>query len=542
MTAPQRLACLVFLLAAGLSLAACGGSSSKTTPEQVGDFSLSASPNSVSLTQGASSPLSVTVSAVHGLTGSVNVAISGLPAGVTSSPQFPLSAAVGSTVSVTLSAAKTANLGPSLLSFQGTQGSLSHSASAALNVGPFPDFGIAIQPGSVALTQGAASKPVSVVVTPLNAFSGNVSVSIAGLPAGISASTGNQFKISAGSAQVITFAAASSAAPGTAGLTLQGTSGSLSHSASAALQVQAAVAPDFSLAVKPGLVAITQGQQSRPVSISAAGLNGFSGDVTVSISGLPAGVTASPSSLTISAGSSQSVTFFVPTSTKPQSAILTFTGTGGSITHSVTSNMQTLLTPCTGTDCAEQGSDPVFSLTYFATTAVFPLDETIHIVNPGIQSIPSSTPDLCANIYVFDANQELSECCSCDVTANATLTLSVSNNLASNPGNGVGAASGTIAVIPGTVPESGFCDPTNPNPAPDLEVWGTHVDSPGVNRSGAANAAVVETRSADLTLTGGEETDLALLCAFIEVNDSGTGICSCTEGAGSDAKRALAQK
>jgi hypothetical protein len=524
MTAPQRLASLVFMLAAGLSLAACGGSSSKITPEQVGDFSLSASPSSVSLAQGASSPLSVTVSAVNGLTGSVNVAISGLPAGVTSSPQFPLSAAVGSTVSVTLSAAKTANLGPSLLSFQGTQGSLNHSASAALNVGPFPDFGMAIQPGSVSLTQGAASQPVSVVVTPLNAFSGNVAISIAGLPAGISASTGNQFNISAGSAQVITFNAASSAAPGTAALTLQGSSGSLSHSASAALQVQALVVPDFSLKVQP-LVAVTQGQQSRPVSVSAAGINGFSGDVAVSISGLPAGVTASPSSLTISAGSSQSMTFNVPINTPPQSATLTFTGTGGSITHAVTANLQTL-------------ADAVFSITYFDSTVAAPTpDETIRIVNPGIQSTASALPDLCANIYVFDAGQELEECCSCDVTANATLALSVAA-LTANPGNGVPFDSGTVVVIPGTLPSTGFCDASNPNAAPDLEVWGTHL-APGVNRAGAVYAAVAETRSPDLTLAGSEETDLATVCGYIETNDSGTGICqrACFAPPGSDAKR-----
>jgi hypothetical protein len=513
MTAPQRLACLVFLLAAGLSLAACGSNNpSSHTPQPEGDFSLAASPSSVALTQGGSAPVSVTVSAVNGLTGSVNVAIGGLPPGVTASPASPFSAAVGSTVSVTLSAAANANLGPSLLSFQGSQGSLSHSASAALNVGAMPDFGIAIQPGSVSLTQGASSQPVSVVVTPLNAFAGSVSVSLAGLPSGISASTGSSFKISAGSAQTITFTAANSVAPGTDSLTVNGTSGSLSHSASAALQVQAAVTPDFSLAVQPGLVAVTQGQQSRPVTISTAEINGFSGDVAVSISGLPAGVTASPSSFSIAAGSSQSVVFNAPINTKPGSATVQFTGTGGAITHSATATMQTL-------------ADAVFSITPIFVKA--PPDQTIHIVNPGIQSTASSTPDLCANIYVFDQSQELKECCSCDVTANATLSLSLDNNLTSNPGNGVATIEGTIAVIPGTLPSSGMCDAANPVPAPDLEVWSQHLAEGATRLLPTGGVTVVETKAADLTLIGSEETDLASLCGFIEGNDSGKGQCTC---------------
>jgi len=40
---------------------------------------------------------------------------------------------------------------------------------------------------------------------------------------------------------------------------------------------------------------------------------------------------------------------------------------------------------------------------------------------------------LCANIYVFDDDQELQECCSCPVTADGVRTLSTINDLTSNP-------------------------------------------------------------------------------------------------------------
>jgi len=527
MTVRKRLACLVFVLIAGLSVASCTSTHSPATsnePAPSGDFTLAASPNAVSLPQGGTSTLSVAVTAVHGLTGNVSVAISGLPAGVSTSPQSPLSVSVGSTVSLTLSATTAASLGPATLNFQGSQGSLNHAATEALTVAPMPNFAVAIQPGSVGLTQGGTSQPVSVSVTSLNAFSGNVAIALVGLPPGIAASTGSGFNVAAGASQSITFTAANSAAPGTINVMLQASSGPLTHSAGATLQVQAAAQPDFDLAVLPGLVAVTQGQDSRPVSVAVTGINGFASDVTVAVSGLPAGVTASPSSLTIPAGSSLPVTFYVPANAPAGSATLTFTGTADSITHSATVTIQT-------------STDPVFSITYFDTTITTPTpNETIRIVNPGIQSTPSTTPDLCANIYVFDATQELEECCSCDITANGSLALSITTNLTSNPDNGVAITSGTIAVIPGT----GACDPRTPNPAPDLAVWGTHL-APGVNRAGAVNAAVVETRAEDLTLSGNEETELAGLCSMIYANDSGFGICSC-EGDVTDGVKALARR
>src|SRR5581483_3723693 len=59
---------------------------------------------------------------------------------------------------------------------------------------------------------------------------------------------------------------------------------------------------------------------------------------------------------------------------------------------------------------------------------------TIRIINPGVTGSPISGDQgtLCANIYVFDDTQEMVECCSCPVTANGLLTLSV-QDLTENP-------------------------------------------------------------------------------------------------------------
>src|ERR1039458_41773 len=60
-------------------------------------------------------------------------------------------------------------------------------------------------------------------------------------------------------------------------------------------------------------------------------------------------------------------------------------------------------------------------------------DALLRIVDAG--NWIGGTGDLCANIYVFNDQQEMQECCSCQLTANSLTTLSVINELTSNPAN-----------------------------------------------------------------------------------------------------------
>jgi hypothetical protein len=66
-------------------------------------------------------------------------------------------------------------------------------------------------------------------------------------------------------------------------------------------------------------------------------------------------------------------------------------------------------------------------------------DELLRIVDAGnFRPAGDTAPtpgDVCANIYVFNDIQEQQECCSCPITANELLTVSVMNQLTSNPFN-----------------------------------------------------------------------------------------------------------
>ena len=124
------------LLSLAWTCAGCGGaSSSSPPPPPAPDFTLSLSSNSISIAQGATSPsVNISVNAVNGFTGAVQVMLSALPVGVTSNPQSPFSVAAGASTPVIFGAAANAATGSFTISVQGASGTLSHSASLALAI------------------------------------------------------------------------------------------------------------------------------------------------------------------------------------------------------------------------------------------------------------------------------------------------------------------------------------------------------------------------------------------------------------------------
>jgi len=124
------------LLSLAWTCVGCGGaSSSSPPPPPAPDFTLSLSSNSISIAQGATSPsVNISVNAVNGFTGAVQVMLSAVPVGVTSNPQSPFSVAAGASTPVIFGAAANAATGSFTISVQGASGTLSHSASLALAI------------------------------------------------------------------------------------------------------------------------------------------------------------------------------------------------------------------------------------------------------------------------------------------------------------------------------------------------------------------------------------------------------------------------
>ena len=158
----------------------------------------------------------------------------------------------------------------------------------------------------------------------------------------------------------------------------------------------------------------------------------------------------------------------------------------------------------------------VYKLNYFSNNAAPAPDATVRISNPGL-----TYGNLCAMIYVFDADQQLTECCGCVQTHNNLSTYSV-RALTGNPLTGVVSRNGVIKVVSAAVNNSP-CDPTaNVTPKANLRVWVTHIQN-----AVGSSYPITETESSDSTLGATELANLQSQCAFIGILGSGQGVCQC---------------
>jgi hypothetical protein len=199
------------------------------------NYTLSASPSSLTVTQGSSGSSTITVTPSGGFTGSVTLSTSALPSGVTAS--FGTNPTTGSSV-VTFTASSTATTGTTSVTITGTSGTLSHTTSISLtiNATATPNFSLSASPSSLSVTQGSSGSS-TITVSPSGGFTGSVTLSNSALPSGVTASFGTNPTTST---SVLTFTASSTATTGTSTITITGTSGTLSHTTTISLTINAA--------------------------------------------------------------------------------------------------------------------------------------------------------------------------------------------------------------------------------------------------------------------------------------------------------------
>jgi len=196
---------------------------------------------------------------------------------------------------------------------------------------PQPDFTLSATPSSLTVVQGAgASYTVSIART--GGFTGSVTLSASGLPSGSAANFSPNN--TTGNSSTMSVATSATTPAGSYTLTITGIGGSNTRTTAVTVVVQAASGPDYSLSASPSSHTVVRGARtSYTVTITRSG--GFTGPVTLSVSGLPGGVGATfRPNTTTGAGSTMSVTTRPTTSTGSYS--LTITGVSGSLTRTVT--------------------------------------------------------------------------------------------------------------------------------------------------------------------------------------------------------------
>jgi glycoprotein endo-alpha-1,2-mannosidase len=97
-------------------------------------------------------------------------------------------------------------------------------------------------------------------------------------------------------------------------------------------------AADFSIVIAPASVSTQVGGTSAPVTVSLNALSGFSGAVSVTMTGFPNGITSSlASSFTLTAGMPQQVTFSAPAAAG--TFTVQFQGAAGTLSHAANATL-----------------------------------------------------------------------------------------------------------------------------------------------------------------------------------------------------------
>jgi hypothetical protein len=160
--------------------------------------------------------------------------------------------------------------------------------------------------------------------------------------------------------------------------------------------------------------------------------------------------------------------------------------------------------------------DDPYALSYYdnAHTSGAP-DATLRLINDG-----TTEGTLCANLYVFNGDQEMEECCSCPITPDGLLTYSVNANVTGNPLTGGVLKHGVIKLISGNPDPT--CNPAAVAVQGGLRGWVTHIQ-----KGTGTSFVTTEEELSDSFLSRSELGTLELDCAILLELEDGQGACSC---------------
>ena len=150
-------------------------------------------------------------------------------------------------------------------------------------------------------------------------------------------------------------------------------------------------------------------------------------------------------------------------------------------------------------------------------------DNLLRLINPT-----DADGTLCAEIYVFDSEEEMGECCGCPITPNGLDQISVGKDLLTNwflPGGP--PPSGTIVEL--TTTEAFGCDPTVPvtegQSASNIIGYITH--NQVIDRIPATSSLTEVPLYDQGAPDSAEAAYLSGTCGFLLGDGTGLGYCSC---------------
>lgn len=270
----------------------------------VSDFSVTPSPNSLSLPTNGSGTVTLNL---LGTVGS-NITFTCTPVApltaTTCTAPSPVTTNGSTAVTSTLTVNTTSGYSETgAVNVTASNGSISHLVPVTLIVnGTLPDFQLASTNGSETVTPGGSTTD-TITVTSVNSFSGSVSFSCSGTTGLTCSLSPNPVTASSSAAvtSILTVNASSSASTGA--ITITATSGTLVHT----LQLLVSATPTFNLSASTGSIVLSSGQTGTS-TITVASSSGFSSSValTCSLTSTLGATTCSLSPTSVAGGSGTS--------------------------------------------------------------------------------------------------------------------------------------------------------------------------------------------------------------------------------------------
>lgn len=323
-------------------------------------FTITATDDNQTVAPGASVSYHLNITASSNFSGTVNLSAAHLPQSCTwdgtgkpscsaaaskatfDKPSVALTA--GATVPVVMTIQTTASpapiLGTAAIEVIGQSGAIESVFEGALTVADpaAPDYSLQVSPTTAQTIKPGGSMVYDLSLTSKNGFSGTVTLQSFGTPAGTSSFSPATLTFS-GSSQTqtatLTLNTSASATLKTYFPLITAFSANRLHDFQGTLTLSNSSTPDFTISATPASQTVTAGN-STSYTVSTSALNGFTGTVALSASGLPSGASASFNPTSISGAGSSTLNVTTTTSAATGTFTLTITGTSGSLSHSAT--------------------------------------------------------------------------------------------------------------------------------------------------------------------------------------------------------------
>lgn len=406
----------------------------------VSKCALAANPASLSMTSGQAANVRLTCASPQGtMPSTLTLAVSGQPAGVTNS-LTPATLVPGTGIAtLVVNTTTTATVGSYNLAVTASGGAFSQTINIPLTLAVAPNLTVTLANSSVSLVQ-ATSGTVSVSLANVGTFSATTTLSVTGLPAGMTGAFSPAGFAAPGAGQsILTLQPSTSTPPGKYTLNVVTAGGGLKQTSPLAVTVTAA--PNFTFTESQAASVIQPGQASASFTLAVSNLtNAFNAPITLSVAGLPTGVTGTFSSATLAApgAGTSTLTLAASSSAAPGTYKLVITAAGGTVSNSLKYALNVVNVP---------GFTLKTDVSAIRLTAGASFSSTVSIV---AQNSFNSPVALHLGTLPAGVTASLSSSTISTPNGTATLTITTAKTLANGAYSVV--LSGTSSVIPTPLP------------------------------------------------------------------------------------------